>query len=49
VYLVDTNVVSAGAPTKIGPLVTWMDEHSADLYMSAVSIGEIEGGIPKLR
>jgi toxin FitB len=49
VYLVDTNVVPAGAPTRTGPLVTWMDERSADLYMSAVSIAEIEAGIAKLR
>jgi toxin FitB len=52
VYLVDTNIVSAGAPSKTGPsaaLVTWMDDNSADLYMSAVSIAEIEAGIAKLR
>jgi toxin FitB len=50
VYLVDTNVVSASAPSKApGPLVTWMDDHSADLYMSAVSIAEIEAGIARLR
>jgi predicted nucleic acid-binding protein len=51
VYLVDTNVVSAGAPSKIPSvaLVTWMDEHSADLYMSSVSIAEIESGIARLR
>ena len=49
-YLVDTNVVSAGAPSKAaGTLVTWMEEHSADLYMSAVSIAEIEAGIARLR
>jgi toxin FitB len=35
VYLVDTDVVSAGAPSKASSaaLVTWMDEHSADLYL----------------
>jgi predicted nucleic acid-binding protein len=52
VYLVDTNVISAGAPSKsTSPhaLVAWMEENSADLYMSAVSIAEIEGGIAKLR
>jgi predicted nucleic acid-binding protein len=51
VYLVDTNVVSAGAPSKTSSaaLVGWMDEHSADLYMSAVSIAEIEDGIARLR
>jgi toxin FitB len=52
VYLVDTDVVSAGAPSKAAPpaaLVAWMDEHSADLYLSAISIAEIEAGIARLR
>jgi toxin FitB len=51
VYLVDTNVVSAGAPAKSAApaLVAWMDENSADLYMSAISIAEIEAGIARLR
>jgi toxin FitB len=52
VYLVDTNIVSAGAPSKAASppaLVAWMDENSADLYMSAVSIAEIEAGIARLR
>ena len=51
-YLVDTNVISAGAPAKTASapaLVAWMDANSADLYLSAVSIAEIEGGIAKLR
>jgi toxin FitB len=37
--LVDTDVVSAGAPSKAAraaALVAWMDENSADLYLSAV-------------
>jgi predicted nucleic acid-binding protein len=52
VYLVDTNIISAGAPLKTASppaLVPWMDENSADLYMSAVSIAEIEAGIARLR
>jgi len=52
VYLVDTDVVSAGAPSKSAPpaaLLAWMDENSPDLYLSAVSIAEIEGGIARLR
>jgi predicted nucleic acid-binding protein len=51
-YLVDTNVISAGAPSKAaaaGDLVEWMDEHSADLYLSAVTVSEIEEGIAKAR
>jgi hypothetical protein len=49
VYLVDTNVVSAGAPSRnAADLVAWMDEHAAVLYMSAVSVAEIEAGIARL-
>jgi toxin FitB len=52
VYLVDTNIVSAGAPSKTGrspALVSWMGENSASLYMSAASIAEIEAGTARLR
>lgn len=50
-YLVDTNVLSAGAPSRIAPvdLIVWMDEHSAELFLSAVTVAEIEDGIAKLR
>ncbi len=51
-YLVDTNVLSAGAPAKVAPthdLVAWMDRHSADLHLSVVTIAEIEDGIAKSR
>jgi toxin FitB len=50
VYLVDTNVLSAAAPSRPVPsaLVEWMDTHSAALFMSAVSVAEIEDGITKL-
>lgn len=50
-YLVDTDVVSAGAPSKkpLPLLVAWMDENSDHLYVSAVSIAEIEAGIARLR
>jgi predicted nucleic acid-binding protein len=51
-YLVDTNVISAAAPTKAvtrPELVQWMDEHSADLFLSAVTIAEIADGIAKAR
>jgi predicted nucleic acid-binding protein len=51
VYLVDTNVLSAAAPSRPVPsaLVEWMDTHSASLFMSAVTVAEIEDGIAKLR
>ncbi len=51
-YLVDTNVMSAGAPAKAvraGDLVDWMEAHSAALYLSAVTVAEIEDGIAKAR
>jgi toxin FitB len=52
VYLVDTNVVSVGSPSKAvarTDLVKWMDEHSIELYLSAVTVAEIEEGITKAR
>ena len=51
-YLVDTNVISAGAPSKMAvpaDLVGWMDAHSAVLFLSAVSVAEIQDGIAKSR
>jgi predicted nucleic acid-binding protein len=51
-YLVDTNIVSVGSPVwEAAPaaLVSWMEENSAGLYLSAVTIAEIEDGIAKLR
>jgi predicted nucleic acid-binding protein len=52
VYLVDTNVLSAGAPSRkvsAPARVAWLDEHSANLYLSAVSIAEMVQGIARLR
>jgi len=51
VYLVDTNVISAAAPARPAPpaLVTWMDTHSASLFLSAATVAEIEDGIAKSR
>jgi predicted nucleic acid-binding protein len=51
VYLVDTNVISAAAPSRPAStaLIEWMDTHSASLFMSAVTVAEIEDGIAKLR
>ncbi|MGB6288311.1 MAG: PIN domain-containing protein, partial [Xanthobacteraceae bacterium] len=51
-YLVDTNVISASAPSKAvstAELLKWMDDHSARLYLSAVTVAEIEDGIAKAR
>jgi predicted nucleic acid-binding protein len=50
-YLVDTNVISAAAPGRPVPsaLVKWMDAHSDSLFLSAVTVAEIEDGIAKSR
>ena len=50
-YLVDTNVISAQAPFRLAPpeLVAWMDAQSGTLFLSAVTVAEIEDGISKLR
>jgi len=51
VYLVDTNVISAVAPSRPVPsaLAEWIDLHSASLFLSAVTVAEIEDGIAKLK
>lgn len=52
VYLVDTDVISAGAPSKESvpiALLEWMDKNSDRLFLSSVSIAEIEDGIAKAR
>jgi predicted nucleic acid-binding protein len=50
-YLVDTNVISAAAPSRpVSPaLIEWMDAHSAALFLSVVTVAEIEDGIAKAR
>lgn len=50
-YLVDTNVISAVSPNRPVPaaLVEWMDAQSASLYLSVVTIAEVEDGIARLR
>ena len=51
-YLVDTNVISTAAPTaavKRPEIVRWMDTHSHDLFLSAISVAEIADGIAKAR
>jgi toxin FitB len=51
VYLVDTDVISTGAPERAlasPTLVQWMDENSDRLFLSSVTIAEIEDGIAKV-
>lgn len=51
-YLVDTNVISAAAPTMAArrlDLMEWMDRRSSDLFLSAITIAEIADGIAKAK
>jgi predicted nucleic acid-binding protein len=51
VYLLDTNIISADAPAKrrvgVEAFAAWVREHSDALYLSAVTIAEIEAGIAR--
>jgi toxin FitB len=51
VYLVDTNIISAVSSSRpvTSALAEWMDACSAVLFLSVVTLAEIEGGIAKLR
>ncbi|HKN30947.1 MAG TPA: PIN domain-containing protein [Roseiarcus sp.] len=49
-YLVDTNVISALAPTKAErptAVIDWLDRRSDDLFLSVVTAAEIRSGIAK--
>ena len=51
-YLVDTNILSAGAPTKAvaaPDLAAWMDRNSAGLFLSLITVAEVADGIAKSR
>lgn len=49
-YLVDTNVLSdLAAPAPRPALVDWLDRHSPELYLSAITAAEVTAGIAKLR
>ncbi len=51
-YLVDTNVLSMGAPGRregAAALADWLDAHSGKLFLSVVTVAEIGDGIAKLR
>ena len=51
-YLIDTNVISATAPTaavRRSELIEWMDGHSSTLFLSAVTVAAIADGIAKAR
>ncbi len=49
-YLVDTNVLSEGSPgrpRRFSALIDWMDAHSDEVFLSAVTVAEICDGIAK--
>ncbi|NLS16589.1 type II toxin-antitoxin system VapC family toxin [Rhizobium sp. P40RR-XXII] len=50
-YLLDTNIVSADAPTKrhvgVGTFAAWLRANNDRLYLSAITIAEIEAGIAR--
>jgi len=49
-YLIDTNVISALAPTKAerpAALINWLDRRSDDLFVSVVTAAEIRSGVAK--
>lgn len=47
-FLVDTNVISAASRAAANPsLVAWMERHSEKLFISTITIAEIEEGIAK--
>jgi hypothetical protein len=51
-YLLDTNVVSMLDPRRRAQapaLIDWLDRNGAGLFLSVVTIAEIEAGILKLR
>jgi predicted nucleic acid-binding protein len=51
-YLVDTNVISAGASsreTTSGAVADWMARNSDRLYLSVITVTEIGDGIAKAR
>jgi toxin FitB len=52
VYLVDTDVISAGAPSRrraSAALILWIDRNSDRLFLSTITVAEIADGIAKAR
>lgn len=48
-FLVDTNVFSEGTkPRPDSRVQVWMAEHESELYVSALTLGEIRYGVEKL-
>jgi predicted nucleic acid-binding protein len=51
VYLVDMDVISAGAPSKrrATAVADWMNRNSGRLFLSTITVAEIRDGIAKAR
>ncbi len=52
VYLLDTNVVSALAPSALArheALAAWLGRHASDLYLPSIAIAELSAGVARLR
>ena len=48
-YLVDTNIYSEPArPKPDAKVVAWLRKHESEIYVSAITIGEIRRGIERL-
>lgn len=50
-YLVDTNIISMGAPGRpphASDVLDWMEDNTDHLYLSVVTIAEVQAGIAKL-
>jgi toxin FitB len=50
-YLVDTNIISVAAPSapiRHAEIIRWMDSHSRDLFLSAISVAETADSIAKV-
>lgn len=52
-YLLDTNVISRLAPerdaAKATGLQAWVGEHGAELFLSAITIAELQAGVCRLQ
>lgn len=52
-YLVDTNAISGGLPARsageASRAIAWMVRHSDSLFLSVITIAEIEAGIAQAR
>lgn len=49
-YLLDTNVISElRKPRRHGGVVAWVNQQDEQLFMSAVTLGELQAGIERTR